>query len=53
MATNNTLQKKIIEKLTHTHQNPAPVFLQLTKQAETPQEAEQVRKIAQALKIKI
>ena len=53
MANNNTIQKLLIKNLTQTHQNPANAFTRTIAQAQTQREAEQVAKIADALKIKL
>ena len=50
---NNATNKNLIEILTKTHQNPATAYKMAIQQAKTQEQAEQVRKIATALKIKI
>ena len=51
-SNNNTTQKLLIKILTETHPSPKTAYGQAIDQA-TPKEAEQIKKIAKALKIKI
>lgn len=53
MATNNNTQKQLIKTLTETHQDPATAYKMAIKQATTREQAEQVKRIAAALKIKL
>jgi len=50
--TNNT-QKQIIKELTTTHPAPQKAFKKILDQAKTPEQAEQVKRIARALKIEL
>lgn len=51
--TQNNLQKKLIDALITTHQEPAKAFKKAIRETQTQQEHEQLQRIAAAFKIDI